>query len=52
MKRLLEVPTPENVRQAKEALYGVVDRILSEGEIATFLTRITDHDLYAYTHTV
>jgi cyclic di-GMP phosphodiesterase len=52
MKRLLEVPTPENVREAKEALYEVVDCILSEGEIATFLTQITDHDLYTYTHSV
>jgi HD-GYP domain-containing protein (c-di-GMP phosphodiesterase class II) len=52
MKRLLEAPTPENVHKAKEDLYEVVDCILAEDEIAAYLTQITDHDLYTYTHSV
>lgn len=52
MKGLLEAPTPENVRKAKQELYEVVDCILAEDEIAAYLTKITDHDLYTYTHSV
>ena len=52
MKRLLEAPTPENVYKAKEDLYEVVDCILAEDEITAYLTKITDHDLYTYTHSV
>ena len=52
MKRVLEAPTPETVREAKEGLYEIVDCILADDEMATYLVKITDHDLYTYTHSV
>ena len=52
MKRLLEAPTSETVRGAKEDLYEIVDCILADDEMATYLVQITDHDLYTYTHSV
>jgi HD-GYP domain-containing protein (c-di-GMP phosphodiesterase class II) len=52
MKKLLEDPNPETVRGAKEGLYEIVDSILADDEMATYLVKITDHDLYTYTHSV
>jgi HD-GYP domain-containing protein (c-di-GMP phosphodiesterase class II) len=52
MKRLLEAPSPEAVRETKADLYEIVDCILANDEMATYLVKITDHDLYTYTHSV
>jgi HD-GYP domain-containing protein (c-di-GMP phosphodiesterase class II) len=52
MKRLLDAPSPETVREAKEVIYDIVDCILDEEEVATYLVKITEHDLYTYTHSV
>jgi len=52
MKKLLEAPTSENIRETKEVIYDVVDSILAEDDIATYLVQIADHDLYTYTHSV
>jgi HD-GYP domain-containing protein (c-di-GMP phosphodiesterase class II) len=52
MKSLFDAPIPENVHQAKECLYEIVDCILADDEIADYLMKITDHDLYTYTHSV
>ncbi|HQM30709.1 MAG TPA: HD-GYP domain-containing protein [Syntrophales bacterium] len=52
MKKLLEDPSLETVRGAKADLYEIVDCILADDEMATYLVKITDHDLYTYTHSV
>ena len=52
MQRLLEAPSPENVRAGKAAIHAVADLILSDDQTAASLMRITAHDFYTYTHSV
>lgn len=52
MQRLLEAPTAENIGAAKEAIHAVTDLILTDGQTAHNLLRITAHDFYTYTHSV
>lgn len=52
MNRLFENPSAENIRQAKQGIYEVVDCIISEEEMSRCLLRITSHDLYTYSHSV
>ncbi len=52
MERLLEAPTADNVHASKEAIRSVSDMVLSNGETARALLRITSHDFYTYTHSV
>jgi HD-GYP domain-containing protein (c-di-GMP phosphodiesterase class II) len=49
---VLNRPTTKNIGEAKRAIVGVVDMILSEKETSHFLARITGHDFYTYTHSV
>ncbi len=49
---VLDRPTAKNIGGAKKAIFGVVDMILAEKETSHYLTRITNHDFYTYTHSV
>jgi HD-GYP domain-containing protein (c-di-GMP phosphodiesterase class II) len=49
---VLDRPTTKNIGEAKGAIVGVVDMILSEKETSHYLARITSHDFYTYTHSV
>ena len=52
MNSLLEQPTSKNIRTAKEAITGIVDLILTDDDATSYLTKITSHDFYTYTHSV
>jgi HD-GYP domain-containing protein (c-di-GMP phosphodiesterase class II) len=52
MNNLLENPSSENINQAKQGIYEIVDFIISDDETSNCLLSITNHDLYTYTHSV
>ncbi len=52
MERLLEDPKTENIKEAKHAIAGIVDMILSQDDTSQYLLRITSHDFYTYVHSV
>jgi HD-GYP domain-containing protein (c-di-GMP phosphodiesterase class II) len=49
---LLEQPDARNIADSKEAIAAVVDMILGDKETSHYLTRITSHDFYTFTHSV
>lgn len=52
MERLFGAPTMENISQAKEAIAGIADRIVTDDETTSHLIRIASHDYSTYTHSV
>lgn len=52
MNRLLEDPSAENIKQAKQGIFNMVDLIISNDETSRCLLSLTNHDLYTYTHSV
>jgi HD-GYP domain-containing protein (c-di-GMP phosphodiesterase class II) len=52
MNSLLEQPTSKNIRTAKNAISQIVELILTDDEATSYLTKITSHDFYTYTHSV
>jgi HD-GYP domain-containing protein (c-di-GMP phosphodiesterase class II) len=52
MDSLLNKPTAENIQAAKEAIAEIVELILTDDATAAYLTKITSHDFYTYTHSV
>jgi len=52
MSNLLENPTADTIRQAKQGISEVVDLILADAETTFQLVKITSHDYYTYTHSV
>ncbi len=49
---VLGQPDTRNIADSKEAIAAVVDMILADKETSHYLTRITNHDFYTYTHSV
>jgi HD-GYP domain-containing protein (c-di-GMP phosphodiesterase class II) len=49
---VLGQPNTRNIADSKEAIAAVVDMILADKETSHYLTRITTHDFYTYTHSV
>jgi HD-GYP domain-containing protein (c-di-GMP phosphodiesterase class II) len=52
IRGVLEQPTTKKIGEAKEAIVGIVDMILSEEQTSRFLLEIISHDFYTYTHSV
>lgn len=52
MDGLLSEPTAKNIRTARTAIAEIVELILTDDATAAYLTKITDHDYYTYTHSV
>ena len=52
MDSILEEPSAENILSAKKMIYGIVNHILADDDMANALTKITSHDYYTYTHSV
>ena len=52
MNRLLEDPSAQNIKEAKQGIFEMVDCIISDNETSRCLLSITSHDLYTYTHSV
>lgn len=52
MNGLLEQPTAMNIRTAKKAITEIVELILTDDDATSYLTKITSHDFYTYTHSV
>jgi HD-GYP domain-containing protein (c-di-GMP phosphodiesterase class II) len=52
MNRLLEEPSAENIKVAKQGIFEMVDCIISDDRTTRCLIDITSHDLYTYTHSV
>ena len=52
MTRLLEDPSAQNIKEAKQGIFDMVDCIISDDDTSKCLITITDHDLYTYTHSV
>jgi len=52
MKRLIEDPKAENIREVKGEISDVVDLIISDDRTAKHMLAITTHDFYTYTHSV
>lgn len=52
MNSLLEQPTAMNIRTAKKAITEIVELILTDDDATSYLTKITSHDFYTYTHSV
>lgn len=52
MSNLLENPTAETIKEAKQGVSEVVDLILTDDETTFQLLKITSHDYYTYTHSV
>ena len=52
MHSILEKPSPGNILKGKKMITGIVDHILADDETADYLTKITSHDYYTYTHSV
>ena len=52
MSNLLENPTTETIKEAKQGVSEVVDLILTDDETTFNLLKITSHDYYTYTHSV
>jgi len=52
MNGLLSKPTAKNIRAAREVITEIVELILTDDATTTYLTKITRHDFYTYTHSV
>jgi HD-GYP domain-containing protein (c-di-GMP phosphodiesterase class II) len=52
ISNVLGQPDTRNIADSKEAIAAVVDLILADKETSHYLTRITSHDFYTYTHSV
>ena len=52
METIIALPTAENILSGKSMIHDVVQLIISDDETADFLTQITSHDYYTYTHSV
>ncbi len=52
MNGLLSEPTAKNIRAAREVITEIVELILTDDATTTYLTKITSHDFYTYTHSV
>lgn len=52
MDNILQDPSPENILAGKTMIHETVDHILADDETADFLSKITSHDYYTYTHSV
>ena len=52
MDNLLEQPTAKNIQTAKEAITEIVELILTDDDATAYLTKITSHDFYTYSHSV
>jgi HD-GYP domain-containing protein (c-di-GMP phosphodiesterase class II) len=52
MKNLLENPTAENIKESKKGISAIVSLILNDNDTLNYLTNITSHDYYTYTHSV
>jgi HD-GYP domain-containing protein (c-di-GMP phosphodiesterase class II) len=52
MDSLLQQPTAKNIRTAKEAITEIVELILTDDDATSYLTKITHHDFYTYSHSV
>lgn len=52
MDNILTDPSPENILAGKIMIHDTVDHILADDETAEFLSKITSHDYYTYTHSV
>ncbi len=52
MGRLMEDPSAQNIKAAKQGIIEMVDCIISDDETSQCLLNITSHDLYTYTHSV
>ncbi len=52
MRRLMEDPKTENIREVKRGISDVVDVIISDDRTAKHMLSITAHDFYTYTHSV
>ena len=52
MEAILDQPTADNILSGKNMIQSVVAIILEDDETAGFLTQITSHDYYTYTHSV
>ncbi len=52
MEAIISEPTADNILSGKKMIHEVVEVILQDDETAGFLTQITSHDYYTYTHSV
>ena len=52
MKNLLDNPSAENIKEAKKGISAIVSLILNDNDTLQYLTNITSHDYYTYTHSV
>ncbi|MFC1746963.1 HD-GYP domain-containing protein [Candidatus Neomarinimicrobiota bacterium] len=52
MNTVLEEPTGSNILHGKKLIADTVDFILSDDDTSSYLSRITSHDYYTYTHSV
>jgi HD-GYP domain-containing protein (c-di-GMP phosphodiesterase class II) len=52
MDSLLEQPTAKNIKTAKAAITEIVELILTDDDATSYLTKITSHDFYTYSHSV
>jgi HD-GYP domain-containing protein (c-di-GMP phosphodiesterase class II) len=52
MKKLLDDPKAENIKEAKYGIAEIVDMVFSQDDTSFHLLRITSHDFYTFTHSV
>lgn len=52
MNSILVKPSPGNILKGKKMITEIVDHILIDDDTANYLTKITSHDYYTYTHSV
>jgi HD-GYP domain-containing protein (c-di-GMP phosphodiesterase class II) len=52
MNSLLEQPTAKNIQTVRGAITAIVELILTDDDATSYLTKITSHDFYTYTHSV
>ncbi len=52
MNSILEEPNAENILSGKKMIAATVDFILADEETAGYMSKITSHDYYTYTHSV
>ena len=52
MRKLLDDPKAENIKEAKQGIAEIVDMVFSQDDTSYHLLRITSHDFYTYTHSV
>jgi len=52
MESLLNRPTAKNIQTAKDAISEIVEMMLTDDDTTSYLTKITSHDFFTYTHSV